>query len=106
MRSSWLFYVMFPGQIQHSALTSFLIALGEIFRRFMWNFFRMENEHMTNARLLMASKDVPLPFSLSEFRLERSMTMEAQPPLSPLSDYTRVDEERAIRELDNAEYNC
>ena len=64
MRSSWLFYVVFPGQKQHSAATSFFIALGEVFRRFIWNFFRMENEHMTNVGHFIAARDVPLPFSL------------------------------------------
>src|SRR5271155_1891702 len=64
MRSSWLFYVVFPGQKQHSAATSFFLALGEVFRRFMWNFIRMENEHMTNVGHFIASRDVPLPFLL------------------------------------------
>jgi hypothetical protein len=64
MRFSWLFYVIFPGQKQHSAATSFFIAFGEVFRRFMWNFFRMENEHMTNVDHFLAARDVPLPFSL------------------------------------------
>jgi EXS family len=64
MRSSWLFYVIFPGQRQHSAGTSFFIALAEVFRRFMWNFFRMENEHMTNVGHFLAARDVPLPFSM------------------------------------------
>src|SRR5271169_3536802 len=64
MRSSWLFYVIFPGQMQHSAGTSFFLALGEVFRRFMWNFFRMENEHMTNVEHFLAARDVPLPFAI------------------------------------------
>jgi hypothetical protein len=64
MRFSWLFYVVFPGQKQHSAATSFFIALGEVFRRFIWNFFRVENEHMTNVGQFIAARDVPLPFSI------------------------------------------
>jgi xenotropic and polytropic retrovirus receptor 1 len=78
MRSSWLFYVAFPGQKQHSAATSFFIALGEVFRRFIWNFFRMENEHMTNVGHFLASRDVPLPFSLPS--PSSGVTLEAQPP--------------------------
>jgi len=66
MRFSWLFYVVFPGQRQHSAATSYFIGLGEIFRRFMWNFFRMENEHMTNVGQFIAARDVPLPFSIQK----------------------------------------
>ena len=102
MRSSWLFYVVFPGQRQHSAATAFLIAVGEVFRRFMWNFFRMENEHMMNVRRFIASRDVPLPFSLHELRPDRKVTMEAQ---SSMMDYTRMDEGRSEREQD-AGYDC
>ena len=103
MRSSWLFYVVFPGQMQHSALAAFLIATGEVFRRFMWNFFRMENEHMANARRFVVSRDVPLPFALPGVRLDR------RPPVgtgSSLLDYARVDEGMAIRGRDQDGYNC
>jgi len=79
MRSSWLFYVVFPGQRQHSAATSFFIGLVEVFRRFMWNFFRVENEHMTNVGHFMATRDVPLPFNLPP----ETSVLEAQPPPVP-----------------------
>lgn len=81
MRSSWLFYVIFPGQNQHSAATSFFIGLGEVFRRFIWNFFRVENEHMTNVDHFRAARDVPLPFSLTP--TTGAGTLEAQPPVVP-----------------------
>jgi xenotropic and polytropic retrovirus receptor 1 len=96
MRSSWLFYVVIPGN-QHSPIITFLIALGEILRRFMWNFFRMENEHMMNAKRFMASRDVPLPFALPE-----SKAINEEP--SSYLDYSRVDEGRAGRERDRADY--
>jgi len=79
MRSSWLFYVIFPGHMQHSAGTSFFIALAEVFRRFMWNFFRMENEHMTNVGHFMAARDVPLPFSMPSL-VDGQPHIEAQSP--------------------------
>jgi hypothetical protein len=74
MRASWIFYVAFPGQRQHSAATSFFLALGEVFRRFMWNFIRVENEHMTNVGHFVASRDIPLPFVLPT-----ETTLESQP---------------------------
>jgi len=82
MRSSWLFYVVFPGQKQHNAATSFFIALGEVARRFMWNFIRMENEHMTNVGHFLAARDVPLPFLLpvTPPTPPSGPTLEAQPP--------------------------
>jgi xenotropic and polytropic retrovirus receptor 1 len=78
MRSTWLFYVVFPGQRQHSAATALFIAVGEVFRRFMWNFFRIENEHMTNVKGFIASRDVPLPFSLHEPRPGRKVVRDVQ----------------------------
>jgi len=82
MRFSWLFYVIMPGQKQHSAATSFFIGVGEVFRRFMWNFFRMENEHMTNVGHFIAARDVPLPFELTSPALGAE-TLEAQPQPPP-----------------------
>jgi hypothetical protein len=103
MRSTWIFYVVFPEQMQHNALAAFFISIGEILRRFMWNFFRMENEHMANAKRFIVSRDVPLPFSLPEFKLDRKATIEAE---SSLQDYSRVDEGRAVRGREQAGYNC
>ncbi|GAO49163.1 hypothetical protein G7K_3321-t1 [Saitoella complicata NRRL Y-17804] len=60
----WIFYPAFPAQIQHSATVSFVHAIVEVFRRFMWNFFRMENEHMTNVGKFRAQRDIPLPYHL------------------------------------------
>ena len=59
------FLCIFTRQIQQSAVTSFCIAVAEILRRFIWILFRMENEHATNVILFRASKDTPLPYSVS-----------------------------------------
>ena len=65
LRFQWVFYAFFTRQIQQSAVTSFCIAVAEILRRFIWILFRMENEHATNVILFRASKDTPLPYSVS-----------------------------------------
>ncbi|EGW35045.1 uncharacterized protein SPAPADRAFT_64237 [Spathaspora passalidarum NRRL Y-27907] len=65
LRFQWIFYAFFSHQIQQSAVTSFCIAVAEIIRRFIWIFFRMENEHCSNVILFRASKDTPLPYSIS-----------------------------------------
>ncbi|KAK9377557.1 EXS family protein [Lipomyces chichibuensis] len=70
LRLNWIFYVIFPVQVQQSAALSFLIALVEVIRRFVWIFFRMENEHCTNVGRFIASRDMPLPYALDEFDLE------------------------------------
>ncbi|KAK4346613.1 hypothetical protein RND71_032952 [Anisodus tanguticus] len=43
-----------------------VVACLEIFRRGMWNFFRLENEHLNNVGKYRAFKSVPLPFNYDE----------------------------------------
>ncbi|RVD80482.1 uncharacterized protein DFL_008379 [Arthrobotrys flagrans] len=65
VRFSWIFYVIFANQVQHSALLSFMVSLAEVGRRFIWCFFRMENEHCANVNKFRAYKDdVPLPYNI------------------------------------------
>ncbi|PWA57512.1 SPX domain, EXS [Artemisia annua] len=40
-----------------------IVACLEIIRRGIWNFFRLENEHLNNVGKFRAVKSVPLPFS-------------------------------------------
>ncbi|PWA71366.1 SPX domain, EXS [Artemisia annua] len=48
--------------IHRTALVA-LVASLEIIRRGIWNFFRLENEHLNNVGKYRAFKSVPLPFS-------------------------------------------
>ncbi|PPD72885.1 hypothetical protein GOBAR_DD30217 [Gossypium barbadense] len=43
-----------------------IVASLEIIRRGMWNFFRIENEHLNNVGKYRAFKSVPLPFNYDE----------------------------------------
>ncbi|XP_028776374.1 phosphate transporter PHO1 homolog 1 [Neltuma alba] len=43
-------------------VTSFFLASLEVIRRGLWNFYRLENEHLNNAGKFRAVKTVPLPF--------------------------------------------
>ncbi|KAH7858539.1 hypothetical protein Vadar_025108 [Vaccinium darrowii] len=43
-----------------------IVALLEIIRRGIWNFFRLENEHLNNVGKYRAFKSVPLPFNYDE----------------------------------------
>lgn len=88
-RFLWVIYVIFPGQLQQLAITSFCLAAAELFRRFVWMFFRMENEHRTNVTLFRASRESPLPYHLSR-RVETAIDMlveirykEAEEPTKP-----------------------
>lgn len=73
-RFLWVIYIALPGQLQQLALTSFCLAVAELFRRFIWMFFRMENEHRTNVTLFRASRDLPLPYHLSR-KVEAAIDM-------------------------------
>ncbi|KAK9710847.1 Xenotropic and polytropic retrovirus receptor 1 [Basidiobolus ranarum] len=46
-------------------LIAFFLGLGEVYRRFQWNFFRMENEHINNVGQFRAIKEIPLPFAIN-----------------------------------------
>ena len=70
LRFNWIFYALFTGELQHSALLSFFVGFSEICRRGIWTLFRVENEHCTNVGRFRASRDVPLPY-------------EIEPPPSP-----------------------
>ncbi|XP_022946078.1 phosphate transporter PHO1 homolog 3-like [Cucurbita moschata] len=43
-----------------------IVASFEIIRRGIWNFFRIENEHLNNVGKYRAFKSVPLPFNYDE----------------------------------------
>ncbi|KAL4280839.1 hypothetical protein GQ457_03G027030 [Hibiscus cannabinus] len=43
-----------------------IVSSLEIIRRGMWNFFRLENEHLNNVGKYRAFKTVPLPFNYDE----------------------------------------
>ena len=66
LRFNWIFYAIYTSDTQHSSVVSFVVSLSEVLRRGMWTLFRVENEHCTNVENAKASRDVPLPYKLSE----------------------------------------
>ena len=62
LRCNWVLYAVFWTQIEQSAKFSFIVSLIEILRRFLWIFFRVENEHCTNVARYRASRDLTLPY--------------------------------------------
>lgn len=63
LRLAWLQTVIHPniGSLD-SRVTLFFLAALEVIRRGLWNFYRLENEHLNNAGKFRAVKVVPLPF--------------------------------------------
>ncbi|KAJ2888101.1 Signal transduction protein [Coemansia asiatica] len=50
------------GHKVHQSTIAYVAAVLEVFRRFLWNFFRVENEHISNCGQFRATTDIPLPF--------------------------------------------
>ncbi|KAK4780877.1 hypothetical protein SAY87_016983 [Trapa incisa] len=63
LRLAWLQTVLHYnfGSVDYRVTGLFLAAL-EVIRRGLWNFYRLENEHLNNAGKFRAVKTVPLPF--------------------------------------------
>ncbi|KAE9455501.1 hypothetical protein C3L33_12597, partial [Rhododendron williamsianum] len=63
LRVAWVETVMRfnTGQFE-SRLLEFFLASLEVIRRGHWNFYRLENEHLTNVGKFRAVMAVPLPF--------------------------------------------
>lgn len=53
--------------LHRTALTA-IVACLEIIRRGIWNFFRLENEHLNNVGKYRAFKSVPLPFQHGNYK--------------------------------------
>ncbi|KAM3165424.1 Protein SYG1 [Lachancea thermotolerans] len=62
MRFQWIVYAIAPDTIQQSAITSLVLAVLEVGRRFVWIIFRVENEHVANVHLFKVSGEATLPF--------------------------------------------
>lgn len=59
LRFAWAIslYVTEMGYVSGDIMTSILAPL-EVFRRFVWNFFRLENEHLNNCGKFRAVRDI------------------------------------------------
>ncbi|OAE19751.1 hypothetical protein AXG93_2958s1270 [Marchantia polymorpha subsp. ruderalis] len=63
LRLAWLqSIVRFRFGQMDFQVADFTFAALEVIRRGMWNFFRIENEHLNNVGKYRATKTVPLPF--------------------------------------------
>ncbi|POO03486.1 SPX domain containing protein [Trema orientale] len=67
LRFAWLQTVLnFQVSFLHRETLIAIVASLEIIRRGIWNFFRLENEHLNNVGKYRAFKSVPLPFNYDE----------------------------------------
>ncbi|KFK44590.1 hypothetical protein AALP_AA1G278500 [Arabis alpina] len=73
LRLAWLQTVLdFNISFLHRETMIALLAGLEIIRRGIWNFFRLENEHLNNVGKFRAFKSVPLPFNYDEEEIHDS----------------------------------
>ena len=66
---------------EYSDIVGFTFGLVEVFRRFVWNYFRLENEHLNNCGAFRAVRDIsvrPLSTNLDLFGHEQSQRQEAE----------------------------
>ncbi|KAH9709654.1 phosphate transporter PHO1 [Citrus sinensis] len=70
---AWIFsnVLNFNFTFLHRNTMITIVASLEIIRRSIWNFFRLENEHLSNVGKYRAFKSVPLPFNDDEDEEER-----------------------------------
>lgn len=64
VRFTWIAFIPVAGPSME--VRSFVVALFEVLRRFQWNFYRVENEHVGNMDQYKVTKDVRLPFSMDD----------------------------------------
>ncbi|KAH8084370.1 EXS family protein/ERD1/XPR1/SYG1 family protein [Cristinia sonorae] len=62
LRFLWVLYI--PEQGPNFLLRTFIVAMLEALRRWQWNFFRLENEHLGNVDQYRVTREVPLPYAI------------------------------------------
>ncbi|KAF8201829.1 EXS family protein/ERD1/XPR1/SYG1 family protein [Pholiota molesta] len=66
IRFIWIIYI--PQSGPSMMLRSFIAGMLEMLRRWQWNFFRLENEHLGNMDQYRVTREVPLPYAIDERR--------------------------------------
>jgi hypothetical protein len=94
LRLAWVFTIA-PASFGISIpsdLFLFCLAVADMTRRFLWNFFRMENESATNCGRFRAVNDVPLPFEeeATEAAAPSATTVERLIPVPGESEHAAM----------------
>jgi len=64
IRFIWVIYIP-SGSTPDTYLRLFIAGFLEMLRRWQWNFFRLENEHLGNMDQYRVTHEVPLPYSFN-----------------------------------------
>eukprot|EP00092_Neocalanus_flemingeri_P095811 GFUD01121916.1.p1 GENE.GFUD01121916.1~~GFUD01121916.1.p1 ORF type:complete len:547 (-),score=132.36 GFUD01121916.1:290-1729(-) len=82
LRFSWAYKLILKevGFAAYSELTTSVFAALEVVRRFIWNFFRLENEHLNNCGKFRAVRDISVaPIDASDQQQIIKMMDEPDP---------------------------
>jgi hypothetical protein len=87
-RFTWSPFLLIYGTKANSGI--YIIALIEILRRFQWNFFRVEIEHIHNCEQYQVIPELPLPFATTELF---SYENEEEEEREKVNENARADED-------------
>jgi predicted small integral membrane protein len=65
-RFIWLPFLLFQIYEFHASYGSYILGIIEILRRFVWNFVRVEIEHVHNCEKYLATEETHLPFATKD----------------------------------------
>ncbi|KAI0319242.1 EXS-domain-containing protein [Amylostereum chailletii] len=65
LRFSWAFLYI-PAKGPSFNVRTFITGMLEMLRRWQWNFYRLENEHVGNVDQYRITREVPLPYSFDD----------------------------------------
>jgi hypothetical protein len=84
---------------EYADIFGFSFGLVEVFRRFLWNFFRLENEHLNNCGEFRAVRDISIApvsndidYALIEYKLSKEPGIRNRRRIVP-KEMTSVQEE-------------
>ena len=103
LRFAWIPFVLIH-YLYHGKMNLFwidlVIASLEIFRRFIWNIFRIENEFLNNIGEYRPVRDLPLPFEITELTEKKKVLKKVQNQIrSVFSKYNTSLEDPSLTEL-------
>jgi heme exporter protein D len=86
------------------------LALCEIYRRFVWNIFRVENEFLNNVGQYRAIRDLPLPFEVTSLLEKKRTLKKVQQQIQSLfskyeSDFTQNPSLIELMEISKKKYS-
>ncbi|WWD19646.1 hypothetical protein CI109_104108 [Kwoniella shandongensis] len=95
LRFIFIWYI--PNSQSHVRTRSFFFAFAEMLRRWQWNFFRVETEHLGNADAYRVTREIPLPYR----RVNRDSDDDDDEASPEREKITRASSRRSARKSTN-----